>query len=266
MDTKTIKITPDGGVVEVRLARPEVHNAFDSRLIGELTSALETLAADSRCRVLILSGEGKNFCAGADINWMRESIRFSRKENEEDALRMHRMLQTLDDFHKPTVGRIQGATFGGGVGLIACCDVAVATDRATFCLSETRLGILPAVISPFVARKIGVSGLRTYGLSARRFAADEALRIGLIQESVPPGELDGAVRAWVDLFLANGPEAMATLKQLSQEIAYLSPEDASIRTAKTIARARTGSEGQEGLKAFLEKRQPGWRNSKKPGT
>ncbi len=259
-----IQILRHGSWVELRLCRPELHNAFDPAMIAELTRSLQELSEDLSLRLLVLAGEGKNFCAGADLNWMRESAGYTSKRNEEEALRLHRMFQALHEFPRPTLARVQGAVFGGGVGLVACCDAAVAAADAVFCLSEVRLGILPAVIGPFLIRKIGVGNYRAYGLSAKPIPAAEALRIGLAQEVVPLERLDAAVQEWVDRFLGNGPEAMARLKSLIAEIEFLPTAEAAGKTARAIARARAGKEGQEGLKAFLDKGRPAWRPAKKP--
>ncbi|MBI4161035.1 MAG: enoyl-CoA hydratase/isomerase family protein [Acidobacteria bacterium] len=254
-----LKVIRTENAVEVRLDRPEVHNAFDAALIRELNETLRGLAAEPGLRVLVLSGAGPNFCAGADLHWMRESIRYTKKENEADALRLHRMLRRLYEFPRPTIARVQGGVFGGGVGLVSCCDVAVAAEDATLCLSETRLGILPAVISPFVIRKIGPAGLRAWGLSAKRMTAAEAFRIGLVNEVVPESRLDAAVAEWTGRFLENGPEAMALLKRLTTEVEGAPLGLAASKTGRAIARARAGKEGQEGMLAFLEKRPPSWR-------
>ncbi|HLG18967.1 MAG TPA: enoyl-CoA hydratase-related protein [Bdellovibrionota bacterium] len=262
MEQIPLEIERNGPVAFVKLNRPEVHNAFDARTIRELSEAFSNLAREEAVRVLVLSGEGKNFCAGADVNWMKSSIHFSAAENEKDARDLHEMLGALYRFPKPTVARVHGAAFGGGVGLISGVDVAIAASDALLSISEVRLGILPAVISPFVTRKIGVANLRTYGLSAKKFSAEEAFRIGLVQEVVPDSELDAAVDRWVNLFLEGGPHAQATLKVLTEETYGLGITQTSKQTVKTIAKIRTGEEGQEGLKAFLEKRPPTWRTKR----
>ena len=251
-----------GPVAYVTLHRPDVHNAFDAELIAEIHQAFTDLGEDPEVRVIVLSGEGKNFCAGADVNWMKSTIDFTTAQNEKDALQLHRMLEAIYLCPKPTIARIQGVAFGGGVGLASAVDVGVASFDSQFCLSEVRLGILPAVISTFVIRKMGLGGLRAYGLSAKKFSAEEALRVGLVNEVVPFTELDSAIHRWIDVFLEGGPQAQAVFKNLSLGVYGASLEEASKRTVKTIAKVRVGKEGQEGLRAFLEKRTPTWRSTR----
>lgn len=262
MTTSHLNIKVEGGVARVFLSRPDVHNAFDPALIEELTRTFTWLSNDSEIRVVVLGGEGKHFCAGADIQWMKSTVEFSEAENRADAERLHDMLESIYRCRKPVIARIQGAAFGGGVGLLSAADIAVVAEDATICLSEVKLGILPAVIGSFVTRKVGSAGLRAYGLSAKKMTGAEALRVGFAHEVVPATDLDAAVDRWVHLFLENGPEAMALLKDLSEEIRLLPMAEAKKRTTSTIAKTRTGAEGQEGLKAFLEKRPPTWRKLK----
>ncbi len=262
MAQEKLKIVQKGPVLHIQLSREDVHNAFDADLIRELTEAFEGVGVSKETRVVVLSGKGKNFCAGADINWMKNTMDFSEAENEKDAFNLHKMLETIYHCPKPTIAAAKGVAFGGGVGLIACVDVAICATSSIFSLSEVRLGILPAVISPFVIRKIGVSGLRAFGLSAKRLSAEEALRINLVQEVVSEQELDQVVLRWVDEFLQNGPQAMAMLKELSEYVFSASLEKAAEKTVKTIAKARVTKEGQEGLRAFLEKRTPSFRVQK----
>lgn len=254
-----LKITASGPVLSVQLNRPEVHNAFDAEQIENLTQAFSNASKDENIRMVVLSGEGKNFCAGADIRWMKDTVDFSEKENQEDAYKLHQMLETIYQCSKPTIARLTGAVLGGGVGLTACVDVAIASDSTFLSLSETRLGILPATISPFVIRKIGLGAFRAYGLSAKRMTAQEALRLGLVQEIASLETIDSSVQEWTKEFLQNGPKAMSLLKDLSDRIYGKPLKEASLHTAKTIAKARVSQEGQEGLRAFLEKRKPSWR-------
>lgn len=243
----------------MRMHRPDVHNAFNEQMIAELTEVFESLGPDDDVRVVVLAGEGKSFCAGADLNWMQKMVNFTFDENVADARALARMLQTIDDCPKPVIGRVHGAAFGGGVGLVAACDVAIALGRASFCLSEVKLGIAPAVIAPFLIARIGSSAARRYALSAERFAADEARRIGLVHEVVDTeDELDAAIAKFCEQFKRNGPKALAATKQILSEASRLDRDAALKQMVEHIARLRASAEGQEGLKAFLEKRDPNW--------
>ena len=250
----------DLGIGIITLNRPERHNAFDDALIAELSTAIDLMAADSAVRVLVLSSTGKSFCAGADLNWMKRAAGYSNAENLHDSRALAEMLRRLAQCPKPTVARVQGAAYGGGVGLVACCDVAIGTFDAQFSLTEVKLGLIPAVISPHVIAAIGERYARRYMLTAERFSAAEAYRIGLLHELVTDAEaLDEAVGEIVDALLNNGPVALAECKQLIAAVAWkpLSPyviED----TAERITRLRASAEGREGMNAFLEKRKPGW--------
>jgi methylglutaconyl-CoA hydratase len=234
-------------VLRVTLARPEQRNAFDAALIGELT---EAFADVGDARAVVLAGEGESFCAGADVEWQRASIDLSFDENVEDAMRLYRMCDAIDRCPAPVVARVQGYALGGGSGLVACADVAVATRDAVFGFSEVKLGIIPAVISPFVLPKIGAHA-RRYFLTGERFDADTAHRIGLVQEIAD--DLNGAIESIVGELLTSGPEAVREAKRLIRE------RPAGDETAQIAARLRSGEEGQEGLRAFLEKRPPSWR-------
>jgi len=247
------------------LARPEVRNAFDEVLIGELKDAFATLRAEferdvaGAPRALVITGEGAAFCAGADMNWMKRSIQFSRKENEADARRFAEMLRALDELPIPTLARVNGACLGGGMGLLACCDIVVAVDSADFGFTEVRLGIAPAVISTFVLPKIGPAAARRYFLTGEVFKAPVARGIGLVHEVVPADGLDAAVAGLLDALRGNGPNAVAAAKRLIREGMALG-RDASIEhTVRAIAGLRASPEGQEGLGAFLEKRPPSWK-------
>lgn len=248
-----------GGVAWLRLARPEVHNAFDAGLIAELTAALEAVAADAGVRALVLEGEGTSFSAGADLNWMRGMARMSEAENREDALALARLMRTLDELPKPTIARVHGAAFGGGVGLVACCDIAIAVPEAKFGLTEARLGLLPAVISPYVVNAIGARQARRYFATAEIFDAAEALRIGLLHQVVERDALDEAIDRQLDLLLKAGPLAAAGAKQLVRDVAaHADGAKHDADNAALIARLRVSPEGQEGLSAFLDKRDPNW--------
>ncbi len=260
-----LRLAIERPVARITLARPDVRNAFDEQLIAELTQALGEIARlldsapEGAPRALVLTGEGTAFCAGADMNWMRRSIGFSREENEADAGRFAAMLRALDELSIPTVARVNGACLGGGMGLISCCDIAVAVDHADFGFTEVRLGIAPAVISTFVLPKIGASAARRYFLTAEIFKAVEAKAIGLVHEVVEASALDGAVGRMVDAIIGNGPRAVAAAKRLIREGLALHRDDAIQNTVRTIASLRASPEGQEGLGAFLEKRRPAWK-------
>ena len=239
-----LRIERDGPVLRVTIDKPDRRNAFDAELIRELT---EAFADVGDARAVLLTGEGESFCAGADIEWQRSSIDLSYEENVEDALRLYRMLEAVDGCPAPVVARIQGYCLGGGCGLAACVDIAVAADDAVFGFSEVKLGIIPAVISPFVLAKIGSGAARRYFLTGERFGPEVALRIGLVSEIGP--NADGVV----DELLTSGPSAVREAKRLVR------PEPGDGRVlAELAARMRTSDEGQDGLRAFLERRKPGW--------
>jgi methylglutaconyl-CoA hydratase len=244
-----LRVERDGGVLRVTLARPQQMNAFDAALIAELAAAFSDVGD---ARVVLLSGEGPSFCAGADVEWQRASIDLSYEKNVEDALRLYRMMEAIDSCAAPVVARVQGYALGGGSGLVACADIAIAADDATFGFSEVKLGIIPAVISPFVLPRIGSGAARRYFLTGERFDAATALHIGLVHEVAPPSELDGAVSAVLGELETAGPQAVQEAKRLIRE----GPRDEA--TAQIAARLRAGEEGQEGLRAFLERRRPGW--------
>ena len=247
------------GVARIRLNRPDLHNAFDAALIAGLTDALQAWAADPAVRVVVLEGAGASFSAGADLNWMRGMAAASEAQNREDSLALARLMRTLDELAKPTIARVHGAAFGGGVGLVACCDIAIGTPGAKFGLTESRLGLLPAVISPYVIAAIGARNARRYFATGETFDAAEALRMGLLHQVVPDETLDAAVQQQVELLLKAGPIASAAAKRLVREVAAHSDgakHDAD--NAALIARLRVSPEGQEGLSAFLDKRKPHW--------
>ena len=249
----------EGGVARLRMTRPEVHNAFDAGLIAELTAALEDIAADASIRVLVLEAEGASFSAGADLNWMRGMAAASEAENRQDSLALARLMRTLDELPKPTIARVQGAAFGGGVGLVACCDIAIGADEAKFGLTESKLGLLPAVISPYVIAAIGARQARRYFATAEVFDAAEALRLGLLHQVVPADALDAAVQRQVALLLKAGPVAAASAKRLVRDVcAHADGARHDADNAALIARLRVSPEGQEGLSAFLDKRTPHW--------
>lgn len=256
----TLIVTIQNGRADVVLNRPDIHNAFDDALIAELTDVFEQLGGDKSVRAVVLSGAGKSFSAGGDLNWMRQFANYSFDENVADAKKLARLMQALDEMPKPTIARVQGAAYGGGVGLVACCDIAVAVPAAGFCLSEVKLGLIPAVISPYVVAAIGEREARRYFLTAGRFDAAQAFRLGLIHElAEDERQMDEIIAGWVGQLIANGPEAVAASKELIRAVARR-PTDDTLRdeTAKRIAERRASPEGQEGLSAFLEKRKPSW--------
>ena len=247
------------GVAQVTMSRPEVFNAFDEAMIADLDAALTELAADDGVRVIVLAGAGKHFSAGADLQWMQRASQASEAWNLEDARRFAAMLACIESCPKPTVARVQGAALGGGVGLVAACDVAVAADNASFAVSEAKFGILPAVIGPYVTNAVGRRQARRLALTTARIAAAEALAIGLVQQVVPAAELDGAVDAVVSDLLLGGPAAQREIKALFSQL-EVGPVTPRVRelTAATIARVRGTEEAREGFAAFLAKRPPSW--------
>jgi methylglutaconyl-CoA hydratase len=254
-----LKRTGDGAVVAVTLARPDSHNALNAALIEELTRCFEEISDDERVRAVVLTGEGRSFCAGADVGYMRETASFSYEENLEDARRLAIMFWTMDECPKPVVAKVQGAAMGGGAGLVAVADVAVVDAETRFAFSEVRLGIAPATIAPLVVRKIGASHARSLFLTGERFGAERAREIGLAHEVVSRDELDAAVEEKVGELLNGGPVAQATVKALLRRLETTEPMEAPGLTARVISELRTGEEGQEGLAAFLENREPRWR-------
>lgn len=249
------------GIATVTLNRPAKHNAFDEHLIAHMTSAFREVEADDSVRLMVLAANGRNFSAGGDLDWMKRMAAFSYEDNLADARALAEMLRTLNFLSKPTIARIQGAAFGGAVGLISCCDIAVASDNASFCLSEVKIGLLPATISPYVIAAIGERAARRLFLSAERFDAQRAMQLGLVSEVCEFEQLDETLRSIAKLILANSPLAVSASKKLigdisSQPISAELIED----TSQRIAKIRTSIEGQEGLSAFLEKRSPAWLN------
>jgi methylglutaconyl-CoA hydratase len=253
-----LAVRREDAIAYVTLTRPEVRNAFNAALIAAIHKTFDDLGGDGGIRAIVLGGAGKTFCGGADINWMRGSLELSEVENVEDARALSRMYRAIDRVPKPVVGRIQGAALGGGAGLAAVCDIAVAADDAIFGFTETKLGILPAVISPFVLAKIGGSHARALMLTGERFSARRALAIGLVHEVVIEGELDAAVARIVGEILTASPTGIVAIKSLLAHVAGAAYDDTLEPTARAIARQRTSAEGQDGLRAFLEKRRAAW--------
>jgi methylglutaconyl-CoA hydratase len=247
------------GSAWITLNRPDVHNAFDDRLIAELTAALAALAGDESVRVVVLTGSGRSFSAGADLNWMRRTSTYGEADNLADAKALAKLMAVLHELPKPTVARINGAALGGGAGLVACCDIAVASADARLGMTEVRLGLIPAVIGPYIVAAIGVRHARRLMLTGERITAHEAARLGLVHEVVAADQLDGAVAVLLEQLLKGGPQALAAAKRLAQDLAGR-PITAELTddTAKRIAALRAMPEAREGVAAFLAKRPPGW--------
>ncbi|MBT4520737.1 MAG: enoyl-CoA hydratase/isomerase family protein [Halieaceae bacterium] len=251
----------DRGVARVTINRPQKHNAFDDTVIAELSQAFDTLANQAEVKVVILASQGKSFSAGADLNWMKRMAQYDYQHNLKDAQLLAAMLKALYDLPQPTIARVQGATMGGAVGLVSCCDMAVASTRASFALSEVRIGLIPATISPYVIKAIGERASRRYFSTAERFNADKALSLGLVSEVVAEDQLDDTIDQLIETLLQNSPQAVRAAKDLIARVAGqpVSPqliEETSVR----IAQIRVSQEGQEGLDAFLNKRKPNWMN------
>lgn len=263
---ETVAWSVSDHVATVTLSRPDVHNAFNNVMIEELHSVLELLAAHADARVLVLTGAGKSFCAGADLNWMRSIVEYSFEQNLAESLRLFDLMHRLYTHPLPTIARVNGATIGGGMGLLTACDIAVAADNARFSLSEVKVGIVPACISPFVILKAGAGRCREFFLTGERLTAARAFEAGLVNQVVPPDELDAAVGAYLDKLRTSGPAAMAICKGLIRDVPAMSMDQAREHTARCIAELRQSPEGQEGMAAFLEKRKPAWAESPEDST
>ncbi len=248
----------DDGVAWVTLTRPEVHNAFDDTLIAELSAVLGGFASDERVRAVVLGAQGRSFSAGADLNWMQRMAGYSERENLDDARALAELMRRLYELPKPTLALVQGPTYGGGVGLVACCDIAIAAETANFCFSEVRLGLIPAAIGPYVIAAMGARAVRRYFLTAETFSAREAMRFGLVHDVVPDEALRDIGRRVIKALLRGGPNAQVAAKDLILTISGRPLDDLAEETAKRIARLRVSEEGREGIAAFLEKRKPGW--------
>jgi len=254
-----LEVTKVGGVARVTLNRPELRNAFDDALIASLRRTFIEIEKDRSIRVMVLAGNGPAFCAGADLNWMKRMAGYGYDENLADAKALAGMLAALDRLPKPTIARVHGPVFAGGTGLVAACDIAVGTPEAKFCLSEAKLGLSPATISPYVMRAMGERLARRYFLTAEVFDAHEAYRIGMLSALVPANALDPTIDELIKHLLAGGPEAHASIKTLIRSVAGRRPDDALVaETAQRIAEIRGSPEGREGIAAFLEKRKASW--------
>jgi methylglutaconyl-CoA hydratase len=258
MSFQFLDIRRDGPIEYVTLNRPDVRNAFNEHVIEELTRWAAGISGDGEMRAAVLAGAGKAFCAGADLTWMSRMVSYTHDENVEDAAAMARMYASLDQLPIALIGRVHGAALGGGAGLAAVCDIVVAEEQATFGFTEVKVGIVPAVISPFVLTKLGASAARELFVTGMRFGAARAKEIGLVHAVVPERELDASVRAYVAEILTAAPGGIATVKELLREIGGRRVQDATGITTATIAARRVSPEGQEGMKAFLEKRRPNW--------
>jgi len=260
VSTSLILQTDVRGVASLSLNRAEKHNAFDDTMIAELLRVLDKIENDKAIRVLVLRAAGKSFCAGADLGWMRRMADYDQRQNLADARQLASMMYRLNRLNKPVIARVQGASFGGGVGLIACCDIAIASADAIFSLSEVRLGLIPSVISPYVITAIGSQAARRYFLSGERFDARRALQLGLLHEVVEPETLDASLEQCIDALLNSGPGAQAAAKELIRHVHGRAIDESLIEeTARHIAEVRASDEAREGLSAFLQKRRPDWR-------
>lgn len=259
MTTTSLRLESTGSIARVTLARPDVRNAFNEGLIAELTAAFTTLGQRPDLRAIVLAAEGKAFCAGADLNWMKAMAGYSWEENHADATRLADMLWAIYSCPLPVIARVQGDVYAGGVGLVACADIVVAVDTAGFCLSEAKLGLLPATIGPYVVKALGEQASRRYFVTAERFSAAEAHRLGLVHEVVTADALDAKVAELAAALTANGPAAVRACKQLVKDVASREITPA-LRddTARRIADIRASSEGREGVQSFLGKTKPGW--------
>ncbi len=259
MDYQTLEIVRDGHVATVWMNRPEIRNAFNEQAIAELTRAFRALDGERAVRAIVLAGRGPAFCAGADLNWMKRMAGYSEDENRADALALATMLQVIYDCSKPTVARVQGDCYAGGMGLVAACDIAVAADGIEFCLSEVKLGLIPATIAPYVIRAMGERAAHRYFLTAERFSAQEAQRIGFVHELVPSEDIDAAVARMTRHLSAGSPHALDECKRLLREVGGETIDAALIAdTARRIGEIRVSPQGREGILAFLEKRKPSW--------
>jgi len=253
----------EGGIATVTLNNPDKHNAFDDLIIKQLTDIFQQIAIRDDISVMVLAANGKSFSAGADLNWMKRMASYSYKDNLKDANALAQMLKALNFLPQTTIAKIQGAAFGGAVGLASCCDIVIASSKASFCLSEVKLGLIPATISPYVVNAIGLKACRRYFQSAERFFSDKAMQLGLVDEVVAPEDLTIAVDKMINTLLDNSPQAMRQAKQLAFDVAYQVIDDKLLTdTSERIAAIRVSNEGQEGLAAFFDKRPASWKKVK----
>jgi len=257
-DYETIKVQT-GVVTRVTLNRPDIRNAFNDTMIRELREAFSAIEQDASARVVVLTGAGKAFCAGADLHWMRQVVEYTYEQNYEDSLNLAKLMRQIYDCPKPVVGRINGPAIGGGTGLVAVCDIPVASEDAVLSFSEVKIGLVPACISPYVLKRVGERYGREYFLTGERLTAQKALQCGLVNRVVPAQELDATVDGLVEHLISSGPAALATCKRMVREGGDMDLDTAGPATAEMIARLRMSEEGQEGMAAFLERRKPAWR-------
>ena len=255
---ETIEIQRDKDIVTVFLNRPEVHNAMNEHLMKELTAYFKELSKDNETRIVILSGKGKSFCAGADLNWMRNMVKYSKEENIKDSRLLLNLYEAIYNCPKPVIGRVNGHAFGGGLGLFAVCDIAIAVPDCKFAFSEVKLGIIPAVISTYIVRRIGLSNMRRLFITGERFNSEYAKEIGLIDYLVSDDEIDKKIQSYAELLRSSGPIAIEEVKKLIDSFEKMAIEDYKTHTVKTISNLRVSDEGQEGINAFLEKRKSNW--------
>ncbi len=260
MTDQHILYTVENSIATITLNRPEVHNAFNEIVIGDLTETFQKAGEDRNVRVVVLRGNGKSFSAGGDLHWMRRMADYNYQQNFNDALRLGTLLKTINFLPKPTIALVQGSAFGGGVGLTACCDIAIAEEGAQFCLSEVRIGLIPSIIAPYVMNAMGERMARRYFMTAEKFDATMAHRIGFVHEVCPAGGLDAAAEKVIAELMKGAPGAQSRGKRLMLDIVGRPIDDKLIElTARQIAEARASDEGKEGLTAFLTKTEPGWR-------
>jgi methylglutaconyl-CoA hydratase len=255
---ETVALSIDDRIARVTLNRPEIHNAFNEVMIAELLEVFHKLKDDEKLRVVILTGEGKSFCAGADIHWMKKMKNYTYQENFDDALALANLMYEMFSFPKPLLGRINGAAIGGGTGLVSVCDIVIAAETAKFSFSEVKIGLVPACISPYILNRVGFTKANILFLTGERFNAEKALNVGLVDEVVPLSILDRRVDRLAEELISSGPQALATAKKLLRDIPHMAMEEKRRHSAEVLAKLRISDEGQEGLAAFLEKRKPKW--------
>jgi len=254
----TIKFDLDNQVARITFCRPEIHNAFNSDMIRELIDVFNNMRDNKNIRVIVMTGEGKSYCAGADLNWMRAVRDYSYEQNLKESLELAALFRLIYEFPRPVIGRINGAAIGGGTGFVAVTDIAIASDTAIFSFSEVKIGVVPACISPYVVKRVGEGRAREFFLTGERLTTARALEAGLVNQSVPPDELDSAVDKMIKQILTSGPDAIGVCKELLHNIANQNMDEAEKYTAEVIANLRKSPEGQEGMDAFLNKRKPKW--------
>lgn len=258
MRYNTIEVSKQNGMVKISLNRPEVHNAMNESLMTELTNCFKELSNDNTVRTIILTGKGKSFCAGADLNWMKSMAKYSKEENIKDSRLLLDLYETIYNCPKPVIGRVNGHAFGGGLGLFAVCDIVIAVPDCKFAFSEVKLGIIPSVISNYIVRRVGLSNMRRLFITGERFNSDYAKEIGLIDFVVSENEIDEKIQKYVDMLRSSGPKAILEVKKLVDKCEKMDVDSYKEHTVEKISELRVSDEGQEGINAFLEKRKPKW--------